>query len=360
MTELAQVYEEQENGFIKTEVPQSHHLSTIHSRGADFLYLFACMALWRRMYSAEAFRELLCARISPDQIPDWSRASSYRHAKPTRAPGSREETFTMFVKENCDPRTGRTLSQHSQEELEMLVRQRTAALRGLSARLLRVQEEERRRLSRELHDSTGQTLTALKIQVARLGSSLNNQAAASEAITQINGLADQALQEIRTASYLLYPPLLDESGFTSAAQWYVEGFAKRSTVEVRLHLAPTGRLPRAIETVLFRVLQEALTNVYRHSASRIVDVRLWLDAGILNFEVRDYGKGIAPERLEQFMRTGGGVGVGLAGMRERIEDLCGRLEVFSDGTGTLIRARLPQGDVGALSSEGLAFRRAAA
>jgi signal transduction histidine kinase len=112
--------------------------------------------------------------------------------------------------------------------------------------------------------------------------------------------------------------------------------------------------------VLFRVLQEALTNIYRHSASRIVDVRLWLGAGILNFEVRDYGKGIASERLEQFRRTGGGLGVGLAGMRERVEDLCGRLEVSSDGTGTLIRAALPQGDVGALSSDGSAFRRAAA
>ena len=359
MTQLAQVREEQESGFIKTEVPQSHHSLTIYSRGADFLYSFACMALWHRMYGEEAFRKLLCARISPDRTPDWSRAPSYRQAELTGTPGAGEEPFSMFVNENCDPRTTRSLSQHSQEELEMLVRQRTAALRCLSARLLRVQEEERRRLSRELHDSTGQTLTALKIQVATLGSSLNNQAAASEAMIQINGLADQALQEIRTASYLLYPPLLDESGFISAAQWYAEGFAKRSSVEVRLHLAPTGRLPRAVETVLFRVLQEALTNVYRHSASRIVDVRLWLDSGILNFEVRDYGKGIAPECLEQFRRTGGGVGVGLAGMRERVEDLHGRLEVSSDGTGTLIRATLPPGDAGSSSSEAVAFQRAA-
>jgi signal transduction histidine kinase len=360
MTGLAQACEAQENGLIKTEVLQSYRSSTIYSRGADFLYVFACMALWHRMFGDEAFRELLCAPISAGQTPDWSRAPSYRHAEPTRTPGAREEPFPMFVNEKRDPRTRRTLSQHSQQELELLVRQRTAELHGLSARLLRVQEEERRRLSRELHDSTGQTLTALKIQVATLESNLNNQAAASAAISQINGLADQALQEIRTASYLLYPPLLDESGFISAAQWYVEGFAKRSSVEVRLHLAPTGRLPRAVETVLFRVLQEALTNVYRHSASRIVDIRLWLDAGLINFEVRDYGKGIAPELLEQFSRTGGGVGVGLAGMRERVEDLCGRLEVSSDGTGTLIRATLPPGDVGSISSEAGAFQRASA
>jgi signal transduction histidine kinase len=359
MTELAQVCEEQENGLIKKEAPPSHHSSTIYSRGADFLNLFACMTMWQRMYGDEAFRELLCARISPNQTSDRSRLPSYR-PEPTQTHRVREEPFPMFVNESCDPGTRQNLSQHSQKELEMLVRERTAALRGLSARLLRVQEEERRRLSRELHDSTGQTLTALKIQVARLGSSLNNQAAASEAVTQINGLADQALQEIRTASYLLYPPLLDESGFISAAQWYVEGFAKRSSIEVRLHLASTGRLPRAIETALFRILQEALTNVYRHSASRLVDVRLWLDAGILNFEVRDYGKGIAPERLEQFRRTGGGVGVGLAGMRERVEDLCGRLEVSSAGTGTLVRATLPSGDVGSISSAAVAFQRAAA
>jgi signal transduction histidine kinase len=360
MTELAQACEEQENRFTKAEVPQPHHSSTIYSRGADFLHLFACISLWHRIYGDEVFRELLCARISPDQPSNCSHAPSYRRAEPTRISGAREEPFPMFVNENCDPGTRRTPSQHSQEELEMLVRQRTAALHGLSARLLRVQEEERRRLSRELHDSTGQTLTALKIQVAILASSLNNQPAASEAIIQINGLADQALQEIRTASYLLYPPLLDESGFTCAAQWYVEGFAKRSSVEVRLHLTPTGRLPRAVERVLFRLLQEALTNVYRHSASRIVDVRLWFDAGTLNFEVRDYGKGIAPERLDEFRRTGGGVGVGLAGMRERVEDLRGRLEVSSDANGTLIRTTLPLSDVPSISGEAVAFHRAAA
>jgi signal transduction histidine kinase len=264
----------------------------------------------------------------------------------------------MFAQEIRHRKTTRTPSTRSPEELEMLVRQRTDALRSLSARLLRVQEEERRRLSRELHDSTGQTLTALKIEVAKLKSNLNNKRTASEAINQINAMADQALQEIRTASYLLYPPLLDESGFSSAAQWYVEGFTKRSNIQVRLYLLPTIRLPRPAETALFRVLQECLTNVYRHSASQLVDVRLQVDADIITLEVRDYGKGISSDRLEQFRRTGG-VGVGLAGMRERIEDLCGRLEIFSDRTGTLVRASLPMGDVTSVPSEGMVYLGAA-
>ena len=107
MSQLAQVREEQENGLIKTEVPHSHHSLTIYSRGAGFLYLFARMALWHRMYGEEAFRELLCARISPDQTPDWLRPPSYRNAEPIGTPGAREEPSSMFVNETCDPRTRR-------------------------------------------------------------------------------------------------------------------------------------------------------------------------------------------------------------------------------------------------------------
>ena len=266
----------------------------------------------------------------------------------------------MFDWENRHRKITRTPLQPSAEKLEILVRQHTAALHRLSARLLRVQEEERRRLSRELHDSTGQTLTALKIQVAKLESSLEDKERALQAIAEINSAADQALQEIRTAAYLLYPPLLDESGFVPAAQWYVEGLTKRSNLQVRLYLAPTSRLPRAAETALFRVLQESLTNVYRHSASQVVDVRLRVDAELITLEVRDYGKGISSERLEQFNRTGCGVGVGLAGMRERIEDLRGRLEIISDQTGTLVRAVLPKTDRSLVPSETDLFLSAAA
>lgn len=266
----------------------------------------------------------------------------------------------MLVQGDWEAKTTlRTLSQHSQQELEMLVRQRTAAIRSLSACLLRVQDEERRRLARELHDTTGQTLTALKIQIGRLQRNLNDRHSSLEIIAEIDAMADQALQEIRTASYLLYPPLLDESGLVCAAEWYVEGFAKRSNIDVILHLPSIGRLPRLLETVLFRVLQEALTNAYRHAGSRIVEVHLRVGESVV-LEVRDYGKGIAHDRLEMFRRTGSGVGVGLAGMRERLEDLSGRLEIFSDATGTLIRAVLPHSGVVSVPTESVASQCAAA
>jgi signal transduction histidine kinase len=233
---------------------------------------------------------------------------------------------------------------HTHNELECLIQERTNELRSLSARLLRVQDEERRRLALELHDSAGQTLTALKLQIASLEERLRSGQPVSEVFAQTNALADQALQNIRTTSYLLYPPLLHESGLSSAARWYVEGFVKRSNIEVRLHLdAQVGRLRRSIEAALFRVLQESLTNMYRHSDSRLADVRLQSDRRMVMLEVEDYGKGIPARLLNQFKQTGTGTGVGLLGMRERIENFHGRLEITSGSNGTKIRASVPRG-----------------
>src|SRR6185312_2616724 len=142
----------------------------------------------------------------------------------------------------------------SSKELEFLVRQRTDTVRSLSARLLRVQDEERRRLARELHDSTGQTLTALKLQLASLQEHVRAGRKDPETFTEVNLLADRALHDIRTTSYLLFPPLLDEAGFCSAAKWYAEGFSKRSNVRVRLGVGFVGGLSRLIGGGL-RVLQ---------------------------------------------------------------------------------------------------------
>jgi two-component system, NarL family, sensor kinase len=247
----------------------------------------------------------------------------------------------MIALGKADPKLRDHAPKTSPEKLEALVQRRTAALRSLSARLLRVQDEERRHLARELHDSTGQTLTALKIQLAKLEEHLRTGEPASESIAQVNALADQALQEIRTTSYLLYPPLLEETGFSSAARWYVEGFSKRSNMQVRLRLASIGRLPRPVEITLFRILQETLTNIYRHSASRASDIRLKRGAKVVTLEVQDYGHGIPAGLLNQFKRAGTGGGVGLAGMRERIEDLGGQLEVKSGRAGTVVRATVP-------------------
>src|ERR1700682_5787680 len=213
----------------------------------------------------------------------------------------------------------------SHAQLESLVSQRTVALQNLSQRLLKVQDEERRRVARDLHDSTGQTLTALKMSVASLEQKLKQNQGTSDLLSDIALLADQALQEIRTTSYLLHPPLLDEAGFTSTARWYVEGFAQRSGVKVRAEFSPAvERLPDVIETALFRVLQESLTNVHRHSGTSEVDVRFWRAARAVILEVRDYGRGI-PKGLLSRSGPIRDSGVGLAGMRERVNELKGDL-----------------------------------
>jgi two-component system NarL family sensor kinase len=226
----------------------------------------------------------------------------------------------------------------SPSQLESLVVQ----LQNLSQRLLKVQDEERRRVARDLHDSTGQTLTALKISVALLRQKLEDDEQIREELSEIALLADQALQEIRTTSYLLHPPLLDEAGFTSAAQWYVEGFAQRSGVKVRMDFAPeVERLPETIETALFRVLQESLTNVHRHSGTSEVDVRFRREAQAVILEVRDYGRGIPKELLSSLGQAVRDSGVGLAGMRERMNDLKGDLEIASADPGARLRAIVP-------------------
>ena len=230
----------------------------------------------------------------------------------------------------------------SHAQLESLVSQRTIALQNLSQRLLKVQDEERRRVARDLHDSTGQTLAALKMGIAVLEERLKQSQCTSDVLSEIAALADQAIQEIRTTSYLLHPPLLDEAGFNSAAQWYVDGFGKRSGIKVRLDLATKReRLPITIETALFRVLQESLTNVHRHSEALEVSIRFQYQAETVLLEIRDCGRGIPMERLTRLREASSETGVGLAGMRERLTELNGKLEIESDGHGTSVRAIVP-------------------
>jgi signal transduction histidine kinase len=214
-------------------------------------------------------------------------------------------------------------------------------LRELSLSVLRIQDEERRRVARDLHDTVGQTLTALKITLSTLENAVARYPQTVDFFTELNGLADQALREIRTTSYLLHPPLLDESGFAAAAAWYVDGFNKRSAIQVKLQLPERVRLPGSVEIVLFRVLQESLTNITKHAGSETVDVLLQVDRNAISLSVRDYGKGISAERLAKMNGSGSDIGVGIAGMRERLKDLGGRLEIESDSTGTLLKAYVP-------------------
>ena len=230
--------------------------------------------------------------------------------------------------------------EHSQ--MQSVILQRTAELQNLSLRLLKVQDEERRKLSRDLHDSTGQTLAALKIAVSFLQLSIKDDPSKMALVTDVADLADQAIEELRTMAYLLHPPLLDEVGFACAAEWYIEGFAKRSGVNVSMEIATHHeRMPRSMETALFRVLQESLTNVHRHSKAAHVTVCFRHQFETVMLEIRDDGCGIEGKRLVRLRETSAETGVGLAGMRERMNELNGTLEMESEGRGTTIRAVVP-------------------
>jgi signal transduction histidine kinase len=225
---------------------------------------------------------------------------------------------------------------------EITVRKQTEEqLRELSSQVLRLQDEERRRIARDLHDSTGQTFAAFKMVLGQLGRLVSAVPKTPQLLRDLNALADRGSQEIRTISYLLHPPMLDEVGFSSAAQWYVEGVTKRSGIKISLDFSAAPRLGNNAELALFRVLQESLANVLRHSKSAKAHVRLYADGETAVLSIRDYGQGIPAEKVNSFNRSGTGAGVGLGGMRQRLRDFGGQLQVQSDGTGTTILAMLP-------------------
>lgn len=231
--------------------------------------------------------------------------------------------------------------QKAYERLESMVEERTAAVRQLSLKLLSVQDEEHRTIARELHDSLGQDLAAIKMDVQRVRK-LVSDGQAGELVSKLSESLEKCIGETRTISHLLHPPLIDELGFVAAAKWYTEGFSERSGIKVNLNLSNTSqRMPRAVELPLFRILQATLSNVHRHAGSSSVDIRFEVTAQEAKLEVKDHGKGIDPELLKRFEDSGAGVGIGLGGMRERLRELGGRLEVESDANGTLIRALVP-------------------
>jgi signal transduction histidine kinase len=258
----------------------------------------------------------------------------------------------------------------TREELEVQVRQRTADLdaanknlRELTGHVLHLQDQERRRISRELHDSAGQLLAVLAMKLsgmktaaeAQIKALTNTAAAAAEGIA----LVDETSTQIRTISYLLHPPLLDEAGLGSALRWYVQGFSERSKIAVDLDLPEHfGRLPQDFETAIFRVVQECLTNIVRHSESSVASLRLVRSSSRVRLDVRDKGKGIPPERLSEVTQART-PGVGMRGMRERVQQLGGTLEVKSEGCGkgTLVTAVFPiatQGAAVAVSTDAAA------
>lgn len=216
-------------------------------------------------------------------------------------------------------------------------RQAEKSLQLLTGRLLQFQDEERRRIARELHDTTAQNLTALSMNLSLLGQSCSTWTDESrQLLTDCLTNTDQCCEEIRTLSYLLHPPQLDEMGLAGAAKEFCDGFARRSGLRLNLELPfDSTRLPRDVEMALFRVLQESLGNVHRHSGSKTATVRLVRNADEVRLEVQDAGRGMSPTSRET------GLGVGIAGMQERMKQVGGRLEIDSGSNGTTIRAIVP-------------------
>ena len=238
----------------------------------------------------------------------------------------------------------RTLADALDTQVQFRTRElerRNSELRELSGRLMESQDAERRHLARELHDSAGQTLAALGMNLAQLAEDAENDPAQlAKDIEEAKGLVQHLTKELRTTSYLLHPPLLEESGLSSALDWYVQGLKERGGLDVDVRIPKRfERLPADMELVIFRIVQESLTNVHRHSGSKSASIRVAREADKIVVEIQDQGRGMPPEKLAQIQSQGSGVGI--SGMRERLRHFGGELIVESNGTGTKIVATLP-------------------
>jgi PAS domain S-box-containing protein len=215
-------------------------------------------------------------------------------------------------------------------------------LQRLSGRLLQSQDEERRRIARDLHDSTGQDLVALATMLGQLRGSISSREQKSRSLlSECSSLADRCLREVRTLSYVLHPPVLDDAGLVDAIRDYVKGFTKRSGIKVKLELSSLlGRMARDLELALFRVVQESLTNIHRHSGSRQAKIRIDRNSN-LTLEISDLGQGpsAGPSRGQEERRLG--VGVGIHSMQERVKLIGGRLEVDFNSQGSTVRVTIP-------------------
>jgi signal transduction histidine kinase/DNA-binding response OmpR family regulator len=216
-------------------------------------------------------------------------------------------------------------------------------LRDLSVRLLIAQDDERRRLARELHDSSGQVLSVLSMNLAilaRNSAKAGQETKNADLIRESLELVTQISQDIRTTSYLLHPPMLDETGLVGALRWYIDGLVERGGIDIRLNIPEDfERQPREVELVIFRVVQEALTNVHRHSGSKTAVIDLKREGDTIHLSIQDQGRGIAPEKLASIRTKGSGVG--FRGMNERVRQLKGKMQVQSGDGGTRITVTLP-------------------
>jgi signal transduction histidine kinase len=238
---------------------------------------------------------------------------------------------------------------HAETEVKRLLanirdrEQANKALRELSRRLFQMQDEEHRRIARELHDSVAQELAAVSMNLGELQKRIEGRDRITDnLLSDSMALVEQCNREIRTISHLLHPPLLDELGLRRALQEYIEGFAGRSAIVTTLDVAEdVDRLPAEIETALFRVVQESLGNIHRHSGSTAAAIRIRRDAGTVRLEISDEGGGLPPGLRQGNKEMSVPVGVGIAGMRERLRQVGGQLEIESSDRGTTVRAIVP-------------------
>jgi signal transduction histidine kinase len=219
---------------------------------------------------------------------------------------------------------------------------KTQQLEALNARMTMLQDEERRHIARELHDSVGQLLAAMSMNDSFVETECHKlSSGAAKRVAENASMVEEMRKQIRTISYLLHPPLLDEAGLACALRWYIEGFSERSKIDAKLEIAADfGRLPEEIELTIFRVVQECLTNIHRHAGSATAGIRLVQDEACVRAEIEDAGKGIPVEK-QIALQSSAQTGVGFRGMRERLRRLGGTLQIHSNGQGTLVTAILP-------------------
>jgi PAS domain S-box-containing protein len=227
-----------------------------------------------------------------------------------------------------------------QKRAEARIEEHAESLRKLSAHLVELQDAERRRVARELHDTTAQHLAALGMNLSVIEQLVGDDSAKiTRLLVDSQTLVERATQEIRTTTYLLHPPLLEAAGLAGAIRDYADGFARRSGLKIAVAVPDDfPRLPRDVELALFRVVQEGLANVRRHSGSATASIRLEKAAALVTLEVRDAGTGIPEEKLARLRNQTGELGVGIAGMHERLHQLGGRLDIESGASGTAVRA----------------------
>lgn len=281
----------------------------------------------------EANERLIVAAIQAQSLSDEA------HREAVQAKAELDDLMSQLRDANERLAAGARQAHAMAEEARL----RQEEYRRLSSRLLTLQDEERRRLALDLHDSTAQSLAALTMNLAMIrDKNTALDASSRRALTESRSLADLCFGEVRTLAYLLHPPLLDEAGLLSAVRWFAEGFAKRSGIRISMDLADVGRLPGLIETALFRIVQESLTNAHRHASTRTVSISLTAAANAVALTIQDKGHGL---RKRDSQKDGqllpGMMGVGIQGMRERISQLNGTFDVeFTEG-GTTVRVGVP-------------------